>query len=239
MAIDHRAIVAAGNNADLYAAMFSSHGLRYDRLPYGFVGRDRPPPFYSNLTVLSPGHAGEIDLQIRTLAQSFDGALGVKDSFCELDLGPSGFDVLFNASWIWRDAGLPTCTSTWTRIATETDLRFWETAWKQAGSATQHRMFTGTLLEQPEIAFLGQKRGDGFEAGCIANISDGCVGISNVFSLSLPDDVFRQATAAVASIAPHLPIAGYEAGPALNHARQAGFEAVGDLRVLVSRAARF
>jgi hypothetical protein len=43
----------------------------------------------------------------------------------------------------------------------------------------------------------------------------------------------------VAGIESDLPIVGYESGNDLGHARDAGFSAVGDLRILVARKARF
>jgi len=239
MGVDPRAIIAANNNADLYAAMFASHGLGYERLAYAFVGKDRPPPFYSNLTVLSPDHADEIALQLRTLAQNLNGAIGLKDSFCDLDFELNGFDMLFDASWIWREAGPPNSSSAWERLEAEADLLLWEAAWKQSGSPTSQRMFTTELMARPEIIFLGHRTGGEFHAGCIANISETCVGISNVFSRLPSDSVFAQATEAVASIAPHLPIVGYESGKVLDHARRVGFTTVGDLRILVAKAARF
>ena len=239
MSVDPRAIIAANNNADLYAAMFASHGLAHQRVPYAFVGRDRPPPFYSNLTVLAPGHADEISVELRTLVQTFDGAVGLKDSFCELDLQAFGFEILFGASWIWREPGLQTSSNAWGTVSDEASLHLWEAAWKQTGSPTPQRMFMVEMLERPDIVFLGSWQGDEIEAGCIANLSDDCIGISNVFSRAASDDVFVQAAAAVASIAPHMPIVGYESGLELGQARQAGFVTVGDLRVLVAREARF
>lgn len=239
MRVDPRAVIAANNNADLYAAMFGSHGLAYDRLPYAFAGKDRPPPFYSNLTVLAPGHGDEIVVQLRALAQKFNGSIGLKDSFCELELQANGFEVLFGASWIWREAGLQPGANTWERIEDEAGLELWEQAWKKSGSPTPQRMFTAKLLARPEMVFLGHRQDGEIGSGCIANISGTCAGISNVFSRSPSGNVFAQATAAVAAVAPHLPIAGYESGADLGHARKAGFETVGDLRILVTRAARF
>jgi hypothetical protein len=239
MAIDPRAVIAAHNNADLYAAMFASHDLAYERLPYAFVGRDRPPPYYSNLTVLSPGHSDEIAAQLHKLADRFNGVVGLKDSFCELDLEANGFEMLFGASWIWREAGLRSGAVDWQRIETEADLCGWEAAWKLSGSPAPHRMFRAGLLDRPDIVFLARRDGDAIMAGCIANVSDACIGISNLFARELSDDDFAEAAAAVASVAPHLPIAGYESGQDLQRARNAGFETVGALRVLVTGDARF
>ncbi len=239
MRVDPRAIIAAGNNADLYAAMFASRGLAYERLPYAFVGKDRPPPYYSNLTVLAPGHADDIVVHLRSLAAKFNGAVGLKDSFGELDLQGNGFEWLFGASWIWRDAVPQTGPSDWERIETEADLELWEAAWKQAGSPAPGRLFAPGLLKRKEIVFLAHRVDGLIEAGWIANISEKCIGISNVFALAPSQDVFTQAATAVAGVAPHLPIAGYESGDDLGHARKAGFVTVGDLRILVAKAARF
>ncbi|MDP2120924.1 MAG: hypothetical protein Q8K28_13575 [Hoeflea sp.] len=239
MGVDSRAIIAAGNNADLYAAMFASRGLDYQRLPYAFVGLDLPPPYYSNLTVLAPGHADEIMAQLGWLATKFTGAIGLKDSFGELELQANGFETLFGASWIWRDPGLQTCQSGWERIESEADLELWEAAWNQAGSPSSNRLFAPGLLDRKDIVFLGYRVNGAIEAGCIANISEKCIGLSNVFARAPSQDVFAQAAAAVACVAPHLPIAGYESGDDICHALKAGFLTVGDLRILVAKAARF
>lgn len=43
MDIDPRATTGATNNADLYEAIFTAHGFRYRREPFGFVAEDLPP----------------------------------------------------------------------------------------------------------------------------------------------------------------------------------------------------
>ncbi|WP_299735712.1 hypothetical protein [uncultured Roseobacter sp.] len=239
MSVDHRAVIAAHNNADLYEAMFSAHGLAYQRLPFAFVGKDRPLPFYSNLTVLSPDHETEIIQEIKDMAAQFEGVVGLKDSFCHLDLAAHGFDTLFGASWIWRDAGVRTVASHWQPIETQADLALWEEGWKKNGSATERRMFTADLLHRDDMFFFGLKTGGEIAAGCIANRSENCIGLSNVFARAASSAVFSQATAAVAAIAPGLPIVGYESGVDLEHAGSAGFDTVGDLRILVAKNAAF
>lgn len=236
MSVDQRAVIAANNNADLYEAMFSSQGLRFKRLP---LGTDHPPPYYSNLTVLSPNHADDIVLQIKSLATKFNGKIGVKDSFCRLNLGANGFDTLFKASWIWREATSQTTPCDWQRVEDKTDLLLWEKAWKRSGAATQQRMFNVKMLERPEISFFGRKIRCEFESGCVANESANCIGISNVFAKSSPVLVFAQATAAVASIDPHKPIVGYESGRDLEHVRKTGFSTIGDLHILIAKVVTF
>lgn len=239
MAVDPRAVVAANNNADLYEAVFRSHGLNYSRLPYAFVGADRPPPYYSNLTVLAPGYADVVLEQLDRLARQFDGSVGLKDSFSELDLRDNGFSVLFEASWIWRPPGMPTPPSDWHVMEDAADLALWEQAWKAAGSPTERRMFCDAMLDLPDIRFLGLKVGDVVEAGCIANVSGDCIGLSNVFSRSMSGDAFTSATEAVAAVEPAYPIVGYESDGHLAHACAAGFQTVGNLRILVAKDASF
>lgn len=238
MNVDPRAIMAASNNADLYAAVFSANGLEFTRKLHGFIGEDVPPPYYSNLTILLPDHADSVTAELRVLSQRFDGSVCVKDSFCELALENNGFEVLFGASWIWREPR-PEAATNLTRIDTKTGLESWEAAWKRSGSPTPHTMFPAALLERADTVFLGHIVDDAILAGCIATISDDCVGISNVFSVSNSSEVFAQATAAVSSLAPDLPIVGYESGDDLAHALDAGFSPVGDLRILVARKAQF
>ncbi len=240
MNVDERATIAANNNADLYEAMYSSHGLSYERLPFAFVAKDRPPPYYSNLTTLSPDHAQEIALQVKSVGRHFTDRIGLKDSFCQLDV--EGFDVLFSASWIWRAGGFPT-PARWEPVRSEADLVLWEEAWKGFDSPTTNRMFTSAMLSRPDVWFFGAKKHGEYEAGCMVNKSAGCVGISNVFSRtgserSVSSTTFDQATAAAVSIDPLLPIVGYESGEDLESAKSAGYSAVGDLRVLLSRVER-
>lgn len=239
MGVDPRAVMAANNNADLYEAVFRSQGLEYTRLPYAFVGADRPPPYYSNLTVLAPGNGDAVVARLADLARQFGGSVGLKDSFGELDLRDNGFSVLFAASWIWRPAAMPTSASAWRVLKDPADLALWEQAWKASGSPTERRMFGDAMLDLPDIRFLGFKVGDVVEAGCIANVSSGCVGLSNVFSRSMSGDAFANAVAAVAMVEPTRPIVGYESGAELKHAHAAGFQTVGDLRILVAKDASF
>jgi hypothetical protein len=69
MNADPRAIMAASNNADLYTAVFCAHGLEFTRKLYGFIGHDRPPPYYSNLSVSLPGHADTVTSELRALSE--------------------------------------------------------------------------------------------------------------------------------------------------------------------------
>jgi hypothetical protein len=239
MPIDPRAVVAAKNNADIYEAVFVSHGLDFDRSDFAFSALSKPPPYYANLTILTPDRVEDCISKIKVVARQFDGAIGIKDSFCQLELVANGFEVLFTASWIWRSVEAQTEASTWQRVESDTELQAWESAWNSDGSPTPNRIFNTKMLAMPEVAFLVRKQNGKYLAGCIANISKDCVGISNVFCSSHQNDTYHEAAAAVAAVAPELPIVGYEAGEDLERACEAGFETVGGLRILVARSASF
>ncbi|MEL6573269.1 MAG: hypothetical protein AAFQ64_16520 [Pseudomonadota bacterium] len=239
MKIDERAIYGAQNNADLYEAVFDAHGLRHDKLPYAFVGQDCPPPYYSNLTILAPNQTKAVVSELSKLAVRFNGTIGLKDSFCELQLEQNGFEKLFDASWIWLEPKLQEMPDGWKILSDHNELAAWEACWKRNGSPTERRMFPEAILERQDVFFLGKKQGAGFVMGCIANVSNNCVGLSNVFAERPSAHAFSQATDAVGAFGNKRPIVGYESGAELDFAIQKGFTIVGDLRILKAKNARF
>jgi hypothetical protein len=236
---DPRAALAAGNNADMYEAMFASWRLRCRRSRVAFIGEDVPPPYYSNLTVLSPGHQNDFLSELRRTAGRLGGRVGFKDSFVEFDLADNGFRVLLEACWIWRVPEVTHPEAGWSIVENAAGLEGWEAAWKKYGSPTKSRMFRESMLGRPDIKFWGKKAGAEFVAGCIANMSAECVGISNLFCAPSDEDVFGEATRAVGSMDRHRPIVGYVAGPRLDAARRAGFVSIGALRILTADKACF
>ncbi len=230
--------MAARNNADLYEAVFRSRGLEYVRTPAAFIAGGPPPPYYSHLTILSEGYPEEVKEYLRQLSSRFGGAIGYKDSFSELDLRDQGFDLLFEASWIYRPEGPAREQVGWERVTDARSLEQWEDAWKAAGSPTEERMFCASLLQAAEITILGKRTDAGsYAAGCIANVSESCIGMSNLFSL-IDCDLVGDATGAVASVRPDLPIVGYASGGLLASACQAGYRTTGDLRIFAGQSAR-
>lgn len=230
---DERAIAAARKNADIYEAVFASHGLRFRRTAFAFIGEDRPPPYHSNLTVLAPDRRDEVLAALRDLARAF-GDVGIKDSFAESDLRAEGFEPLFAASWLWREP-LP-AASAWRVADTPDALLAWEATWKR-DSPTLERMFPDALLSGGDLTFLCRRNDGRITAGCLANRSGDVVGVSNLFAADEPERLFAEATAAVAAFHPGLPIVGYARGATLQAARAEGHVETGPLRVLVARAA--
>lgn len=231
---DPRAVMAARNNADLYRAVFASQSKRFDLRPYAFVALDPPPAYYSALTILSPGHAEEIAVELDHLSRQLGGEVGFKDSFCEFPPNRPDLHPLFEASWLYHPAMAGTAEG-WHRVETAEALWRWEAAWKGNGSPTDAVMFGPALLDRPDIAFLAKADGAAIVAGCIANLSADCIGLSNVFAVAEGRDAFAEAARATAALRPDLPLVGYAYGAELEHALAAGFAPTGPLRVFLKR----
>jgi hypothetical protein len=234
---DARAVAAAGNNADLYEAVFTAHALRYRREPHAFIAIDPPPPFYAGMTTTSPA---ETDVQTQEILRrtKSGGGFTVKDSFSNLDGKALGMDILFEAHWLWAQpsALLETSDPNWQRISDGDELERWELGWAGGNSPTTGRVFPDTMLSQPGIAFFGRQSGMDIRSGCIANISKDCVGISNLFSEDDQQSDYRAAVACVAQFAPTMPVVGYERGADLELMRSMGFAGVGRLTVWIGGA---
>jgi hypothetical protein len=90
---------AALNNAEWCHAFCRTHGIaaRFDTAAWSSV--ERTPPFYPDDVSLVSGCSAE------RLVSRVDASPGcsIKDSIADLDLSPSGFEVLFTAEWLCRD----------------------------------------------------------------------------------------------------------------------------------------
>jgi hypothetical protein len=239
--VNRGATLAANNNADLYQVMFAAHQLRFRRLPHAFIGLDASPPYYANMTTLTPDDTLQQLADLESLASKLEGSLGVKDGFCRLDLTDSGFRVLFEASWLWAapmTLSVDRSASDWERITTPRALADWEWSWKQLGSPTQKkRMFPETLIQSPQVAFFGLRQNARFSAGCMVNLSRDCVGLSNIFCETMSLSVYRMAALLAAEFGQGKPVVGYDGGAALTAMLKCGFEEVGPLRVWIRESA--
>lgn len=234
---------AVHNNAVWCDSVCRAYGSPGEFLDGIWINRGRTPRFYPNAVTLANdrGVAAQVE-QIRTLSGAgIPGAWGVKDSFCALDLAPLGFQVLFEARWIWRPASLarpggrPPGVS-WKRIAGASELAEWERAWGGgAGDETDAdaaRVFLPSLLGDDDVAFVAAYRDRRIVAGAIANRTGDVVGISNMFVRDGDDVAVRAGcVAAVIDAFPDRPIAGYEMGDDLTAMGALGFDRLGPLRV--------
>lgn len=218
---DPRAMMAARNNADWYAMMWDIRGLRYRRDAFGFVAVD-PPPAYHGWVVALPG------APIRTLIAPLleKPGFGVKDAAGLEDLSALGLTSLFDASWIWHPPLISHRTDGWEEVTTTAGLAAWEDAWRVT-SPTDQRQFPDAILDRTDVAIWGRRVGSGYDAGVIANLSEDCVGLSNLFGAAARP----AATALCATFGAGKPVVGYEREDDLAQALAAGWRVSGPLRV--------
>jgi hypothetical protein len=241
---DHRIELATLNNVFWYQAMFLAHGIGHASDDLTWWTTAAPPPFHSNLVVLSPRAADEhIRQQLRSIERALSpGGLSMKDSFAKLDLSASGYEILFEASWIWREPGVPrhpgtTDTSAaWSVVTSPAELQAWEDTWwgdeRNKLAAPASCQFPASLLASPNHRFLIKMKGRRIVAGAIASRSPGAVGLSNTFCLG--SAMFNDWDGLIQCASEHfpgVPLVGYERGAALECALSAGFAATGPLRV--------
>jgi hypothetical protein len=238
-----RAEQVAHNNAVWCDTVCRAHGKPGEFVDGIWINRRETPPFYPNAVTLSAARGSVAQLErIRDLVQmGLPGHWAAKDSFSALDLGPLGFDLLFEAAWLYRSPSLPRpavaiAEVRWARISRASQLAQWETAWRGAavaeGQAEQASIFLPPLLTDRSVVVIAAYREQRIIAGAIANRTGDVVGLSNLFVPGRDPEPYRAGcVAAVMEAFPGLPIVGYETGQELAAARTLGFEELGPLRV--------
>jgi len=143
-----------------------------------------------------------------------------------LDLVPSGFHVLFEATWIRRPAAAQAgsaATLDWRGVQTPTELEQWS-------EGLGLDVFVPALLDSDDLWFCGAGSADG--AGFALNRSGGVVGVSNVFAGSADlITVWSDLVVVAARMYPGFDLVGYELGADLQAALSLGFVGIGQLRV--------
>ena len=221
---------AVVNNALWCDAVCRSHGYPGVFSTRLWISARHDLEFYPNAVSLCPDVTAPEALAARALSRRY----AVKDSFARLDLAAEGLTLLFEAEWIACRPGAAGAADpglSWDRVTEAGELSAWERAWAQGDSAGRP-LFRPELLADPRCAILACRREDTLIAGVITYSAGQVTGISNMFGAGLPaGQLWPSALQAVAARRPDLPIVGYEHGTDLASARQAGFRALGPLRV--------
>lgn len=226
-----KASVAALNNAEWCAAIWTSHGLQVERAHGLWFCSDVVPQYYPNVvTVDAAADATQQIAFIGELKRSTNiAAMSVKDSFSRLDLRALEMSILFEAQWLQRQRSsitrAETVTLSWDIIEDENSLANWERAWRR-DDPNPTRIFPPVLLENRQAIVLAGRNGDGvIEAGGIAFDGAGLLGITNVFGDR------KEFFTAIVRLRPDASLVCYESGSDLNYALEDGFEVLGRLRI--------
>lgn len=223
-------LAAARNNAEWCAAMSRSHGVDGEFGPQAWTAPTRAPLYYPDAVTLVPGAD---PAALAALIDTAAPGASIKDRFADLDLTRFGFQVLFEAQWIYRPASAPVTASdlAWDVADAPETLGAWALAWDDGDGNAE--LFRPKLLDDPATFVLSGHCADGqVVAGAVASRSDHVVGISNAFALDGgADSAWPVVLEAVHRLFPALPVVGYEHGENLETAVRHGFEPVGPLRV--------
>ncbi|MFF5424534.1 MULTISPECIES: hypothetical protein [unclassified Streptomyces] len=228
--LDH----AVRDNADWCHTLCRAHGLPGVFGPRAWTSPRRTPPYYPDAVTLTPD-ATAADV-LTGIDRTAPGA-SVKDSHARLDLGPEGFRLLFEASWIHRPAGPPRTPAPagWRPVHGPRELAAWATAWS-GGDAGEAALFPDALLADPDTALVAGHDEDGrVVAGAVLTARARVTGVSNLFATDGTDPADAWA-GALALADPALPVVGYESGDDLTAARAAGFTELGPLRIWLDAA---
>lgn len=227
---DPRVTRAVAANAAWCDAVCRVHGIPASVTDGLWRAGGEPPPFYPDVVTLRPGLDGN---SVADAVPARSGA-SVKDSFGDVELGSRGFEVLFEAQWLWHPPVRPVAataaaiaTPEWVAVEDAAALGEW------AATSGQETTFLPALLSDARVRFL-TARVDGEVVGRAALcVVEGIVGVSNV-GAAVPG-VWGSLPAAAGRWFPGCPAAGYEQGADLASAVAAGFEPVGRLRVWLRR----
>ncbi|MFB9326542.1 hypothetical protein ACFFSY_11515 [Paenibacillus aurantiacus] len=221
--------MAVQNNIDWCATVCELYGVAHtaEGQLWGTVAP--APPFYPDLITATSGATTD-DVKQWLASRNVN---SLKDSYANLDMTPLGFKLLFEAQWITHNPPLSARHATadepqWTIVASEHELAQWA-----AASEMPHLMKPALLQRQDVKVFMREADGEVF--GFIANVSEGAVGISNVFeTANLGRNTLWPSIAGAASAQfPELPLVGYEHGETLDAALRAGWTTIGPLRVWI------
>ncbi|MGW7072827.1 hypothetical protein ACWGII_23400 [Streptomyces sp. NPDC054855] len=218
---------AARNNAEWCDAVCRAHGLPGEFGGGAWSSARRTPPLYPDAVSLIPEvSAADLVARIDTASPG----CSVKDSFACLDLELLGFEVLFEAQWIHREAGAPSAAAHlgWEPLKSAESLPAWETAWNDGEESTG--LFRPGLLSE-DTRFLAAYAEGRIVAGAVASRAASVVGVSNLFTSADEESAWAGCLAEVARLWPGLPVVGYESGESLDAAVSQGFTPVGPLRV--------
>ncbi|MEW2631569.1 hypothetical protein AB0903_07895 [Streptomyces sp. NPDC048389] len=216
--------------------MCRAHGLAGDFGVRAWTSPRRTPLLYPDAVTLSEEATAD---DVLAAIDTAGGGCSVKDGFASLDLSGAGFDVLFEARWLYRPAGAPAPApppgTAWAPLTTPAELAEWATAWDAGGGLSA--LFRPGLLADPVVTFLaGRGAGDGrVVAGAVVSLGGGAAGLSNVFAADGDiDAAWAGCLSAVARLRPGTPVVGYEHGDDLAAAVRHGCAEAGPLRVWLS-----
>lgn len=220
----------AANNAAWINMAVSALGISGEFTPVLWQNVNDMPPIFPNADTLGGTIAQKMSA-IEQLVETRSGrVVAIKDSWAELDLSPLGFDILFEAHWLYRHPHpLPIPQSDLDIEPITTADRLHDFALACNGPDIPTEVYSPSLLNTPEITWLAGQKDRQIIAGVTAVKAEGLNGINNYFGES---DLHKQhIIAAAINVFPDLPASTYTRTSSVPLFLDLGFETVGNLRI--------
>ena len=221
MAGDTVAEHEAGVRASLawYEDVFAVHGIptRSDHALWWALAE--PPPWHSAAKTLRRDVT--VDRALRAV-EPFEHC-SVADSYGALDLAPAGFQQLFAADWLHREAPSPAANlpDGWGVVTERGELARWN----------ERHDYTGVLLppflEHPRFTVLAQHGSKHPVGGAVLHEAGARVELSNAWAAEGRDEDVAAMVTCAAVLHPGRPLVGYAHGDELGQWLAAGFRATG------------
>jgi hypothetical protein len=218
--------LVANNAAWIHEAM-NALGMAGEFTPILWQNFHDMPAIFPNADTLGGTEAEQLSA-IKSLAKAREGKLvAVKDAWARLDLAPLGFEPLFEAQWLYREAKPLEKISniSFEHITTAEGLREFAAACN--GDELTY-VYTPALL-QPDIVWIVVREEGKLIGGVTCFSAEGLNGINNLFARdkALEEALIREAVNAF----PDLPSCDYTGEDSIAPYLKLGFETVGKLRV--------
>jgi hypothetical protein len=226
----------AANNAAWIEMAVSALGIGGEFTPVLWQNVHDMPPIFPNADTLGGTVSDKLAAIEQLVAARSEKVVTVKDSWAQLDLTVLGFEILFEAQWLYRDTQSLASSAGELQIepiTTAKGLR--EFALACNGPNIPDDVYSPKLLKNADVIWLAGKQDDRIVAGVTAVRAQGLNGINNVFGAA--DTHKQQMIAAAVNAFPGQPACGYEGDGNIAPYLPLGFEIAGDLRVWLRHSA--
>lgn len=227
--VDPRLRRALDASLGWYEDIFALHGAETAIVDGVWRSAGPPPALHSDVVIV------ERNATTAALKEALAGraSWGYKDSFATLPPPGRSVELLFEATWIHREAPaeprvLRQATA-WRPLRTAEELARWNAGWD-----TTEVLVSG-LMDMGHFAILGRFKADEIVAGAIARLGGGTVNLSNVHGVDGRTVDWEELVVAAGAVFPGRELVGYERGVDFESAISAGFEPVGPLRVWIGQ----
>ena len=203
-----------------YDDVFAVHGIPTAVEQGVWHALEEPPRWHSAAKTTAPT---EDPAPVVRAVERF-GSCSVADSFGRLDLSGSGFDLLFEATWVHHSAadGTSALPDGWTVVRHAALIRSWNAAHDTA------EVLLPAMLTHPRFTILARTEDDVLTGGAVLHDCPGeAVGLSNTWSASGTVLDPRAVLACAQALHPGRSVVDYAQGADLEAMVEAGFSRLG------------